>query len=91
MKDKILYRKRKWINPDKSSNAFVNARVERFQGIRDQDHHISGEIAIADCGRVIHLDIDGWNKRAKKNTLKKLDNLINVLSEVRDIVDAEEV
>lgn len=92
MKDKILYRKRMFLNPDKHSNAFVNASVERFQGITEpQRDRIGGEVSIADCGRVIHLDIDGWNAKAKKNTLKKLDNLINVLSEVRDVVDAEEV
>ncbi len=91
MKDKVLYRKRMFLNPDKYSNAFINASVERLVGIRGKTSYLGGDVCISDCNRMISLDIDGWNAKAKKNTLKKLDNLIDVLSEVRDVVDAEEV
>lgn len=92
MKDKILYRKRKWINPDKTSNAFVNAVVERYSSLRyEGTPHIGGDVCIADCNRVISLDLWASNKRTKNNTIKKLDNLIEVLQEVRDVIESEEV
>lgn len=93
MKEVSLYKKRMFLNPDKSSNAFVNASVDRLEDVtqgKDGKPVLDGTVTIADCDRQISLDIDGWSKKHRKNTVKKLDNLIDVLVAVRNVVEENE-
>lgn len=47
------------------------------------------ELKISDCNHMIDLSIDTYNKKDAKNTLYKLDILINTLIEFRKILGKE--
>ena len=78
-----LYTKRRWLNKlGNHTTAFVYANVERED--TGQNLYMNGSVTIADCTRQISLALG-----ADANTLKKLDTLLTVLGEVRDVIAAE--
>lgn len=81
MNERSLYRRRFFLSPDPNSDAFVSARVSQF---RDE---INGSIKIADCGRAICLEVNGFTKKDRRQTAKKLGNLIGVLEDIKAIVE----
>lgn len=92
MKEKLLYRKRVWLNPDPASGAYVKTYVDRTEwDERDPSPRVTlgGEFCIADCSRIIRLDIDGWSKAGRKRTVKKFRKLANVINEVADVIEGE--
>lgn len=100
MTDKILYRVRKFIN-QKGNHSTALLFVEFWKHVnrgsinkktkkRRKDHiWYDAELKISDCDRIINLSIDCHNRRSVKNTLYKLDLLINTLKEFRNIFAKE--
>lgn len=91
MTSKTLYQSRKWLNRKKDRTAFIMCVVDKDQWIRadgkEEAPFISGEIKIADCGKIINLDLFCGNKRDRNNSLAKLDTLINELENVRETIE----
>lgn len=88
MKDEVLYKNRRWLNTEKDMTAFIMCRVERlnFRG----GEEVVGDIKIADCSKIVNLDIEGQNKKRRNQTIKKIDTLIEELTKVRNIIEEED-
>lgn len=71
---------RKWLN--KRGNAFIAAE--------SSDLGDGGSITFADCNRRVSLEFWFHNEKSKKECKKKLDILINTLTEFRDHLFKEE-
>lgn len=82
MKPKYKYYKREFLNkPKYHTIAFILASIEKSDGCyREYDC----ELSIGDCSRIINLDLDLCSNEDYKNSMYKLDKLINILSEFRD-------
>lgn len=85
-----LYHKRRWLNrKGHHSTAFVYANISTW--IKDVKN-FDGEITISDCSRQITLAIDTWGNTSRareaayKNSVNKLDTLIDTLTEARDAI-----
>lgn len=84
MSERMLYRRRFFLSPDPESDAFVSARVHSL------GDEINGSIKIADCGRNICLEVNGFSRKKRRQTIKKLENLIGVLEAVKGILEDAE-
>lgn len=88
--ERELYWKRRWLNTKgHHSTAFVYAYISTWA---NDSKNFDGEITISDCSRQITLSLDTWGTtgRAKesayKNSLNKLNTLIDTLTEARDAI-----
>lgn len=97
---KTIFNVRKFLNSScYHSTAFIFARLTKSiikgsknkkTGKRGKDRFwYDAELKIADCDRMINLSIDTYNKISTKNTVRKLDILINVLKEFRKAFSKE--
>lgn len=92
MRTKNLYKSRKWLNKDRDRTAFIACYVDRDRWENDSGEewtNTTGEIKIADCGKIIHLDLFCSNKKEHRNALHKLDTLITELENVRAVIEGE--
>jgi len=80
MSDEYAYWKRKWLNrKGHHSIAFIYATVcPRAKAWMDAD------ITLSDCGKQITLDFCAHDKSGFNNSLRKLDILIETLTEFRE-------
>lgn len=94
MKTQYLFYARKFLNKAKhESSAHILAEITKdFSDYVDQKTkkkkkyvHRNASISIADCSRIITLCMDMESKSACKNSLKKLDTLIDVLIEFKKV------
>lgn len=79
---------RRWLNlRDHHSTAFIysNMGCEEYRGVRDgvpfREMNFFGDLILSDCTRQVNLDIS-----ADANTIRKLDNLLEAIEEVRTYV-----
>jgi len=66
--------------------AAVSEHTDRWRDKRGARHvstWTSASLTIADCSRVISLDLDGGSASDRANTLHKLDVLIDTLTRLR--------
>ena len=100
MKSKILYRVRKFINKKgHQSTAFIFAeiykniskgRYNKKTKKRKKDYVWYGiELKLSDCDRNINLSIDCDNKRQVKNSIYKLDVIIDILTKLKEFLIKE--
>ncbi len=82
-----IYKERKFLTNDKSRSATIisNFSVETFDlstvGKSSSKQYVTayGGIRISDCVRSIALDFDSASKKQLRDSLKKIDILINTL------------
>lgn len=90
---KKLHRKRMFVNPDKESSAFVNSYVdvETYESAQGPKRTIiCGYFKLADCDRVITLDIYAANRKELRQTVRKFENVRDELNETLNVLyDAE--
>jgi hypothetical protein len=78
--------KRVWLNPPSMGDS--GAYSHKIEVEKYKEHiNIEATISLWDCSRKIVLDFSVWNKGDKKQRLKKIDVLIQHLSEFRDQLD----
>ncbi|HED05893.1 MAG TPA: hypothetical protein ENI61_04320 [Ignavibacteria bacterium] len=91
---KWLYYKRTFLNRKSyHAGAFILAKILKetythtHKKTKKKVNEVSYEVNldIADCSRIISLDIDLYSKREAANSLRKLDILISTLVEFRKI------
>lgn len=101
-KDTILYRVRKFLNkPGYHKGAFILAEASRctYKGRKDKKtgkaplpsigHYFT--LQIADCSRMIDLELSMGKKTEYLNSIKKLEILIQSLQKMRDIMLKEHI
>jgi len=81
---------RKFLNRHYYAGAYVLAAVSEHtdrwrdkRGARHASTWTSASLTIADCSRVVSLDLDGGSASDRANTLHKLDVLIDTLTRLR--------
>jgi len=100
MAEKRLYNVRKFLNNKGfHSTAFIFACITKSiskgcinkkTGKKKKDSiWYDCVLTLSDCSRIIDLSIDTYSKKSVKNTLYKLDILINTLKEFRNIYEKE--
>lgn len=77
---KKIYSNRRWLNSDKTQTAFIAADISAG------GFGVSGDIKIADCSKIINLDLWCENKKEARSRLRKLDILIGELFNVREVI-----
>jgi hypothetical protein len=83
------YYRRSFLNrPGHHATAFIYATVP-FTKAEDEEDSCYPVLTIADCNRSISLSIDCGSGADAKNTLYKLDMLIETLTEFREAVRIE--
>lgn len=76
---------RKWLNiKGYHSTAFILAKF--IPGSDDKYKYVDTNLCIGDCSRQIELSIDVETKEDRHNTIQKLDTLIKVLTQLRNII-----
>lgn len=94
MSSKTLYYKRKFLNGrNYHAGAFILAKITKDWWIstnrktKKKTKHIDYSVTLdlADCSRIICLDLDLCETRSSKNSLKKLDILIDTLVAFRKV------
>lgn len=88
MNDGVIYFKREWLNaPDFCGGANVRARVTRWHAGKNNDEpRTDFELEISDCNRSIHLALGVYGENEKVNSIEKLNTLINVLTDMRQLL-----
>ena len=84
----MAYRKRVFLNPiSLSAPSFIQAVADSS----NEGTYVLGNyvLIIADCDRRIMLEFSLGNAHQRANSLKKIDKLLKVISEFRDVVHAE--
>lgn len=77
--NKYLINTKKWLNP--TTTSFVYASIEEGFG------YPYGELKIADCNRIVTLDLAMSTGKERKATLKKLDLLLGTIQQLRDKIE----
>jgi hypothetical protein len=52
---------------------------------------VDGDITISDCSRAITLDVSAETKAEKRNSIRKLNILIEALTGARDFLEQREI
>lgn len=78
--DKIVY-KREWLNDDEGT-AYVVLNAHKYSS----GASIDVDVEIKDCHRQINLDFWFGDEDERKTKLAKMDRLIALLSEAREII-----
>ena len=76
-KDKRFNVKRHWLNPPSSSNTGYI-----ISGIEKDGNYVYGKLKIADCSKIIELDIYVDDSKQRKEALKKISTIQNALDEL---------
>lgn len=93
-----LYYKRKFLNKiSYHAGAFILAKIEREiwsrpdRKTKKKNTEITHNIAldVADCSRIISLDLDLCTIRGAKNSIRKLDILIETMQGFREVFNKE--
>ena len=84
----MAYRKRAFLNPiSEGAPSFIHALADSSdEGTYTLGNHL---LIVADCNRRIMLEFPLTSKRARKNSLAKIDLLADVVNRFRDAVHAE--
>lgn len=91
---KYHVRVRKFLNRDPEYPAFVIGVVEDTTNIPDADEKQSWndgdiELDIGDCYRRVSFDFRMYDRRARANSLHKINRLAEVVNRVRDAIEIE--
>ena len=91
-KDKLIFCKREFLNmPGHHSMANIVTSITKY---RDEDiekghRYVEIHVGIADCSRTITVAWDYDDEADRKNSLHKIDTLINTLTEFREALEKE--
>jgi hypothetical protein len=90
-KEKILYKKRAFLNDDVSMSGFIIAVLEEFTHGRGAKASVSAwpEISIGDCSNKISLDFGFHNYQNMKKAAKKLKVFREAINGFADAFEAE--
>ena len=84
-KDKFLYKKRTFLNPESDGGlAAIDAKVNLYQDGKGT-LCVDASIGFTDCSNQIYLDFDVWSSSRTKQTLKERRKKLN---HIRTIVNA---
>lgn len=97
MTEKIIYRNRKFLNKKgHHAGAYIIAKITReistYRSKEGKDKPVIPSVSydhiltIADCRRIINLDFECNTKKNYKNSIQKLDILIDVLNKFRNVM-----
>jgi len=83
-----MYRKRVFLNPITTGQpSFIFAVAESSEGGKDACGNYV--LTIADCKRMVELEFPLTSRRLRKQSLAKIDLLVDVINRFRDAVRAE--
>lgn len=90
-KNKLIFSKREFLNlPGHHSMANIVTDIRKYSGNEEKgERWIEIHVGIADCDRKITLAFDYENEEDRKNSLHKVDTLINTLTEFREALEKE--
>lgn len=72
------------------AGAYVIATVEdSSRGRKPEWRHVDIDLTLADCGRVVSFDFDLDTKGARRNSLRKVDIMVEVLTLFREALQEE--
>jgi hypothetical protein len=84
---------RRFLNlPGYNAGAYVLAEVEDSSKHKKGKHgwpYVHIALTLADCSRVVSFDFDLSTARERRNSLQKIDVLVEVLTKFRDALHAE--
>lgn len=87
------YASRKWLNTDKKMTAFISVEFDVDEGFivgeTNPYDFSSASVSIADCSRIVTLDLPTNRKKHRKASLKKLEILITELMKLQDAIYEE--
>lgn len=91
---KYHVRARKFLNRDPEYPAFVIGVVADTTDIPDTDENQSWsdgdvELELGDCYRRVSFDFQMYDRRARANSLHKINRLAEVINRVRDAIEIE--
>lgn len=72
-----------FIDPDPSTDSTVGYKVSNYGYVRSSDSIV---VLMTDCNRKISWVFELEDKRSIKSAKKKIDNILLVLNEVRDLI-----
>lgn len=91
-KEDIIFERKEFLNmPGHHGMANIVTHITTESRWRDDelDRSINVKLDIADCSRVITMDVDGYDEYERENTLHKLDVLIDVLTDFKKALKKE--
>ena len=92
MKEKVLLRSRKWLNPPASDDTGAISSVVTVDTFVKDSKYVDGSIEIRDCGRSITLSFYALTPSALQRKIKKANLLIDEITKFRDaLIEAEKL
>jgi transposase len=88
----VIFERKEFLNlPGHNGMANIVAQIVGNNYKSDGEEYRSAycKLDFADCSRVISMDIDLDDEYNRENALFKIDTLIDVLTEYRDVVEKE--
>lgn len=82
MKEKIIYEDKAILNlPGNHGTASTSIYLHTNEIFHDGLPSIDGQLSISDCARVIHLDLNAYDKDTYTNSIYKLSTLLKIIGE----------
>jgi hypothetical protein len=75
-----------------SAGAYILATVEdssKHQDDEDRWPYVDIDLTLADCGRVVSFDFDLGSRGSRRNSLRKIDIMIDTLTAFREALKEE--
>ena len=79
MSIKTLLKSKKWIDPN--TTGFIYTKVESDDGYKQ------AELKIADCSRIVSLDVYIDSAKARDKTLRKVRLIVEELTKFKDTLE----
>ena len=91
-KEDVIFERKEFLNTAgyQGQANIVTYIIKSDWGNKDKyDRDVDIKLDIADCSRVISMDIDDYDSDARENSLHKVDTLIEVLTDLRKALKKE--
>jgi len=91
-KEDVIFERKEFLNmPGHHGMANIVTHITTESRWRDDelDRSINIKLDIADCSRVISMDVDGYDEYERENSLHKVDVLIDVLTDFKKALKKE--
>ncbi len=91
-KEDVIFERKEFLNlPGHNGMANIVAQITKNQWNSDDELYRNLELKLdfADCDRKVSMDLGYHNDYDRENTLHKVDTMIDVLSEFREVLEKE--
>jgi len=88
------YKKRAFLNDDRSMTGIVSLNMELFKSINDKTKkstfEIYGTLSISDCSRMIYLELQAENPKTLRQLKKKIARLKSIVEDADKFIKENE-